>query len=186
MFNNGKACTTDSERTVPYCGPKPQLKDGVEHDCYIYTRNSACTMEGIDIVMVRNTLLNNLQSCFGCAGCFCLQNGEWRLGVHCYRFLADGYTGRTGRGWNHCCFMEADRRAHSAAGLRLREAILCVRLTAYIHLCPTSRPWLFWVKQSRQWRLRGRHLLYDDSSADAGAGGFIMRATGCYRYRVGP
>ena len=57
MFNNGKACTTESERTVPHCGPKPQLKDGVEHDCYIYTWNSAGTMEGIDIVMVRNTFI---------------------------------------------------------------------------------------------------------------------------------
>jgi hypothetical protein len=48
----GKACSTDAKRTLPHCGPKPQLKRGVEHDCYIYTWNSACTMEGVDIVMV--------------------------------------------------------------------------------------------------------------------------------------
>ncbi len=47
-----KTCSTDAKRTVPHCGPKPQLKGGVEHDCYIYTWNSACTMEGVDIVMV--------------------------------------------------------------------------------------------------------------------------------------
>ena len=35
----------------------PQLKEGVEHDCYIYAWNSAGTVEGVDIVMVRNTLL---------------------------------------------------------------------------------------------------------------------------------
>ena len=64
MLHTGKVCTTDSKRAVPDCGLKPQLKDGVEHDCYIYTWNSAGTMEGIDIVMVRNTLLNNLQCCF--------------------------------------------------------------------------------------------------------------------------
>ena len=57
MLHSGKVCTTDGERTGPHCGPKPQLKRGVEHDCYIYAWNSAGTMEGIDIVMVRNTLL---------------------------------------------------------------------------------------------------------------------------------
>lgn len=55
----GKACSTVSKRTLPHCGLKPQLKRGVEHDCYIYAWNSACTMEGVDIVMVWNSLLND-------------------------------------------------------------------------------------------------------------------------------
>ena len=52
MLHSGKRCTTVSKRTIPHCGLKPQLKRGVEHDCYIYAWNSACTMEGVDIVMV--------------------------------------------------------------------------------------------------------------------------------------
>ena len=48
----------------------PQLKQGVEHDCYIYAWNSACTVEGVDIVMVRNSLLNNPNCCLNCAGRF--------------------------------------------------------------------------------------------------------------------
>ena len=63
----GKACSTVSKRTLPHCGMKPQLKRGVEHDCYIYTWNSACTMEGIDITMVWNSLLNNLRCGLKCA-----------------------------------------------------------------------------------------------------------------------
>ena len=58
MLHSGKACTTDGERTVPHCGLKPQLKECVEDDYYIYTWNSACTMEGIDMAMVWNSLLN--------------------------------------------------------------------------------------------------------------------------------
>ena len=72
MLHTGKVCTTDSKRAVPDCGPKPQLKECVEHDCYIYTWNSACTMEGIDIVMVRNSLLNDTSERLNCAGGFCL------------------------------------------------------------------------------------------------------------------
>ena len=60
MLHSGKVCTTDPKRCVLYCGLKPQLKGGVEHDCYIYTWNSACTMEGIDITMVWNSLLIDL------------------------------------------------------------------------------------------------------------------------------
>ena len=37
--------------------PEAAIKRSVEHDCYIYAWNSACTVEGVDIVMVRNTLL---------------------------------------------------------------------------------------------------------------------------------
>ena len=59
MLHSGKWCTDVSKRTLPHCGLKPQLKRGVEHDCYIYAWNSACTMEGVDIVMVWNSLLNN-------------------------------------------------------------------------------------------------------------------------------
>ena len=51
MLHSGKVCTTDGERTVPHCGLKPQLKECVEDDYYIYTCNSACTMEGIDCNM---------------------------------------------------------------------------------------------------------------------------------------
>ena len=58
MLHTGKVCTTDSKRAVPDCGLKPQLKECVEHDCYIYTWNSACTMEGIDIVMYSKTFPN--------------------------------------------------------------------------------------------------------------------------------
>ena len=68
MLHSGKVCTTDGERTVPHCGLKPQLKECVEDDYYIYTWNSACTMEGIDIVMVWNSLLNNLRCGLKCAG----------------------------------------------------------------------------------------------------------------------
>ena len=82
MLHTGKASRTASERTVPHCGPKPQLKDGVEHDCCIYAWNSACTMEGIDIVMVRNTLL--------LVG----------LGFDTAGYLQTGAPGRTDRGWN--------------------------------------------------------------------------------------
>ena len=60
------------KRTIPHCGLKPQLKECVEHDCYIYTWNSACTMEGIDIVMVRNSLLNDTSGGLKCAGGFYL------------------------------------------------------------------------------------------------------------------
>ena len=37
--------------------PEAAIKRSVEHDCYIYAWNSACTMEGVDIAMVWNTLL---------------------------------------------------------------------------------------------------------------------------------
>ena len=37
--------------------PEAAIKRSVKHDCYIYAWNSACTVEGVDIVMVRNTLL---------------------------------------------------------------------------------------------------------------------------------
>lgn len=58
MLHSGKVCTTDGERTVPRLWRLPQLKRGVEHDYHIYTWNSACTMEGIDMAMVWNSLLN--------------------------------------------------------------------------------------------------------------------------------
>ena len=81
MLHTGKACTVASERTVPHCGPKPQLKDGVEHDYYIYAWNSACTMEGVDIVKVWNTLLNDTSGRLNCAGNSYLQDGGGRFGV---------------------------------------------------------------------------------------------------------
>ena len=59
MLHSGKVCTTDGERTVPRLWRLPQLKRGVEHDYHIYTWNSACTMEGIDMAMVWNSLLND-------------------------------------------------------------------------------------------------------------------------------
>ena len=68
---------------------------------------------------------------------------------------------------------------------RLHIVAPCGRLTDDNHLRLASRPWLFWVKQARQWRLSGMLTLYTDSSADAGGGGCFMRATGCYLYRVG-
>ena len=68
---------------------------------------------------------------------------------------------------------------------RLHIGAPCGRLTDDNHLRLASRPWLFWVKQARQWRLSGRIITNTDSSADAGDGGYSMRATGCYLYRVG-
>ncbi len=100
MLNSGKACSTVSKRTIPHCGLKPQLKECVEHDCYIYTWNSACTMEGIDIVMVRNSLLNDTSVRLKCAGGFCLQ--FWWREVRGLMLLlcAEGLTGRTDGDWN--------------------------------------------------------------------------------------
>ena len=98
MLNSGKACSTVSKRTIPHCGLKPQLKECVEHDCYIYTWNSACTMEGIDIVMVRNSLLNDTRCCLECAGGFCLQFW-WREDWGLMRLLcAGGLTGENRQG----------------------------------------------------------------------------------------
>ena len=37
--------------------PEAAIKRSVEYDCYIYAWNSACTVEGVDITMVWNTLL---------------------------------------------------------------------------------------------------------------------------------
>ena len=68
MLHTGKVCTTDSKRAVPDCGLKPQLKEAVEDCCHIYTWNSACTMEGIDMASVRNTLLLYLRCGLKCAG----------------------------------------------------------------------------------------------------------------------
>ena len=100
MLNSGKACRTVSKRTIPHCGLKPQLKGGVEHDCYIYAWNSACTMEGIDIAMVRNSLLNDTSGRLNCAGGFYLQYW-WREFRGLMRWLlADGLTGRTDGDWN--------------------------------------------------------------------------------------
>ena len=100
MLNSGKACSTVSKRTIPHCGLKPQLKECVEHDCYIYTWNSACTMEGIDIVMVRNSLLNDTSGGLNCAGGFYMQYW-WREFRGLMRWLlADGFTGRTDGDWN--------------------------------------------------------------------------------------
>lgn len=97
MLHSGKVCTTDGERTVPDCGLKPQLKECVEDDYYIYTWNSACTMEGIDITMVRNTLLNDTSGGLNCAGRFYLQNGEdtWEFtaAAICRRFHGREQTG---------------------------------------------------------------------------------------------
>ena len=186
MLHTGKACTTDSKRAVPDCGLKPQLKECVEHDCYIYAWNSAGTMEGIDTVMVRNSLLINLQCCFECAGGFCLQYW-WREVRGLMRLLsAGGFTGRTDRDWNRCGCIEADRRAHRDAGMKVCGDILCVRLTADNLIRHASRHWLFWVKQARQWRFGGRFALYTVTSAGAGSGGRWLRATGCYLYRAGP
>ena len=100
MLNSGKACSTVSKRTIPHCGLKPQLKECVEHDCYIYTWNSACTMEGIDIVMVRNSLLIYLRCGLKCVGGFYLLYW-WREFRGLMRWLcAGGLTGRTDGDWN--------------------------------------------------------------------------------------
>ena len=114
-----KTCSTDAKRTLPHCGPKPQLKRGVEHDCYIYTWNSACTMEGIDITMVWNSLLNNLRCGLNCAG-YCYLQFRWReaWGLMLPLF-AGGFTGRTDRDWNHCGCIAAARRAHRDVGMRV-------------------------------------------------------------------
>ena len=129
MLNSGKACSTVSKRTIPHCGLKPQLKECVEHDCYIYTWNSACTMEGIDMAMVWNTLLNDTSGGVKCAGCSYLQNVGGHLGVHCGCYLQEGAREeQTGTGTDK-------------VGMRLYTSI--------------SRPWLFWVKQSRQRRWGG-------------------------------
>ena len=50
--------------------PEAAIKRSVEHDCYIYAWNSAGTVEGVDITMVRNTLLNILSSGCECADKF--------------------------------------------------------------------------------------------------------------------
>jgi hypothetical protein len=119
MLHSGKVCTTDGERTVPHCGLKPQLKGCVEDDYYIYTCNSACTMEGIDITMVRNTLLNDMSGRLNCAGSSYLQNGGGHLGVHCGCYLQTVSRERTDRDWNHCGCIEAGRRAHRDAGMKV-------------------------------------------------------------------
>lgn len=100
MLHSGKVCTTDGERTGQRLWRLPQLKRGVEHDCYIYAWNSACTMEGIDIVMVRNSLLIYLRCGLKCVGGFYLLYW-WREFRGLMRWLcAGGLTGRTDGDWN--------------------------------------------------------------------------------------
>ena len=115
MLHSGKVCTTDGERTVPGLWRLPQLKRGVEHDYHIYTWNSACTMEGIDMAMVWNSLLNDTSGGLNCAGCCYLQNGGGHLGVHCGCYLQTVSRERTDRDWNHCGCLAAGGRAHSDA-----------------------------------------------------------------------
>jgi hypothetical protein len=115
MLHSGKVCTTDGERTVPRLWRLPQLKRGVEHDYHIYTWNSACTMEGIDMAMVWNSLLNDTSGWLNCAGCCYLQDGGGHLGVHCGCYLQTVSRERTDRDWNHCGCLAAGGRAHSDA-----------------------------------------------------------------------
>ena len=70
--------------------------------------------------------------------------------------------------------------------MNMREDILCVRLTADNLIRLASRPWLFWVKQARQWHWSGSIALPKPFTAGAGTEAYVMRATGCYLYRVGP
>ena len=81
--------------------PEAAIKRSVEHDCYIYAWNSACTMEGVDIAMVRNTLLNNPNCCLNCAGRFHLcRLVEGGLGFDAARDLQTASREGTDGDWN--------------------------------------------------------------------------------------
>ncbi|MBR5678298.1 MAG: hypothetical protein IKX20_09190 [Paludibacteraceae bacterium] len=74
----------------------------MEHDCYIYAWNSACTVEGVDIVMVWNTLLNIPNCCLNCAERFHLcRLVEGGLGFDAAGDLQKVSREGTDGDWNH-------------------------------------------------------------------------------------
>ncbi len=72
-------------------------------------------MEGIDMAMVWNSLLNDTSGRLNCAGGCYLQNGGGHLGVHCGCYLQTVSRERTDRDWNHSGCLAAGGRAHSDA-----------------------------------------------------------------------